>query len=289
MKPYCVPQLAKKYVEYDMIQQHTEMPAFPDSRTRLLFVFLNRNAQGLHASEDELYALVTSLVQMGLDTHDMIDTLSGIRSPEEMRSRQLKVLAGDYFSSRFYQLLALAGRIEAISKLSDAVCEVNAGKMSLYWEMKNFRLDGAQYLSQMVRFKQELFLSFTSLIAEHDQEVWKQLLNEFSLCDTLIEEWEKRTEPDKSRFGYMFWHIYGNGDQHEQLQLSEGGAETEVWRKLVLKYKAEDAILNKLRTAVTHIRQVLSDEQNTGIEEFECMLEPFLKLLHSSHPVVREG
>ncbi|KZE65330.1 heptaprenyl diphosphate synthase [Paenibacillus jamilae] len=289
MKPYRVPQLAKKYVEYDMIQQHTEMPAFPDNRTRLLFVFLNRNAQGLHASEDELYALVTSLVQMGLDTHDMIDTLSGIRSPEEMRSRQLKVLAGDYFSSRFYQLLALAGRIEAISKLSDAVCEVNAGKMSLYWEMKNFRLDGAQYLSQMVRFKQELFLSFTSLIAEQDQEVWKQLLNEFSLCDTLMEEWEKRAEPDKSRFGYMFWHIYGNGDQHEQLQLSEGGAETEVWRKLVLKYKAEDAILDKLRTAVTHIRQVLSDEQNTGIEEFECMLEPFLKLLHSSHPVVREG
>ncbi|TQS00291.1 heptaprenyl diphosphate synthase component 1 [Paenibacillus ottowii] len=289
MKPYRVPQLAKKYVEYDMIQQHTEMPAFPDNRTRLLFVFLNRNAQGLHASEDELYALVTSLVQMGLDTHDMIDTLSGIRSPEEMRSRQLKVLAGDYFSSRFYQLLALAGRIEAISKLSDAVCEVNAGKMSLYWEMKNFRLDGAQYLSQMVRFKQELFLSFTSLIAEQDQEVWKQLLNEFSLCDTLMEEWEKRAEPDKSRFGYMFWHIYGNGDQHEQLQLSEGGAKTEVWRKLVLKYKAEDAILDKLRTAVTHIRQVLSDEQNTGIEEFECMLEPFLKLLHSSHPVVREG
>ncbi|AOK88701.1 heptaprenyl diphosphate synthase component 1 [Paenibacillus polymyxa] len=289
MKPYRVPQLARKYVEYDMIQQHTEMPAFPDSRTRLMFVFLNRNAQELHASEDELYALVTSLVQMGLDTHDMIDTLSGIRSPEEMRSRQLKVLAGDYFSSRFYQLLALAGRITAISKLSDAVCEVNAGKMSLYWGMKQFRLDATQYLTQMVRFKKELFLSFTSLVAEQDQEIWKQLLNKFALCDTLMEEWGKRTEPDKSRFGYMFWHIYGNGDRNEQALLSDSGTDTEAWRKLVLKYKAEDAILDKLRTAVTHIRQILSDDQNTGIEEFERMLEPFLKLLNSPHPVVREG
>ncbi|ASR47081.1 heptaprenyl diphosphate synthase component 1 [Paenibacillus kribbensis] len=289
MKPYRVPQLARKYVEYDMIQQHTEMPAFPDSRTRLLFVFLNRNMQELHASEDELYALVTSLLQMGLDTHDMIDTLSGIRSPEEMRSRQLKVLAGDYFSSRFYQLLALAGRIATISKLSDAVCEVNAGKMSLYWGMKHFRLDAAQYLSQMLRLKKELFLSLTSLVAEQDREIWEQLLHEFALCDMLVEEWDKRAEPDKSRFGYMFWHVYSNGDQNEQALLSESGTDIEAWRNLVLKYKAEDAILDKLRTAVMHIRQILSDDQNTGIEEIERMLEPFLKLLNSPHPVVREG
>jgi heptaprenyl diphosphate synthase len=289
MKPYRVPQLARKYVEYDMIQQHTEMPAFPDSRTRLLFVFLNRNAHELHASEDELYALVVSLVQMGLDTHDMIDTLSGIRSPGEMRSRQLKVLAGDYFSSRFYQLLALAGRIPAISKLSDAVCEVNAGKMSLYWDMKHFRLTAAQYLPQMVRFKKELFLAFTPLVAEQDRETWDQLLNEFALCDTLAEEWDKRVEPDKSRFGYMFWHIYGNGDQNERELLSESGLDAEAWRKLVMKYKAENAILDRLRMAVAHIRQALSDDQNTGIEEFERMLEPFLKLLNTPHPVVREG
>lgn len=87
----------------------------------------------------------------------------------------------------------------------------------------------------------------------------------------------------------MFWHIYGNGDRNEQALLSESGTDTEAWRKLVLKYKAEDAILDKLRTAVTHIRQILSDDQNTGIEEFERMLEPFLKLLNSPHPVVREG
>lgn len=289
MKPYRVPQLARKYVEYNMIQQHTEMPAFPDSRTRLLFVYLSRNMQELHASEDELYALVTSLVQMGLDTHDMIDTLSGIRSPEEMRSRQLKVLAGDYFSSRFYQLLALAGHIAAISRLSNAVCEVNAGKMGLYWEMKHFRLDAARYLSQMVRFKKELFLSFTSFVAEQDRDVWEQLLNEFALCDTLVEEWGKRAEPDKSRFGYMFWHIYGNGDRKEQALLADSGTATEAWRHLVQKYKAEDAILDKLRTAIMHIRKVLSDDQNTGIEEFERMLEPFLKLLNSPHPFVREG
>ena len=75
MKPYKVPEIAKKYVEYDMIQAYTELPDFPDSRARLLFAFLvNQRIPLLHS---ELYSLVTSLVQIGMDTHDMIDSNSG--------------------------------------------------------------------------------------------------------------------------------------------------------------------------------------------------------------------
>ncbi|MFC7560133.1 hypothetical protein ACFQY3_16030 [Paenibacillus farraposensis] len=105
----------------------------------------------------------------------------------------------------------------------------------------------------------------------------------------LLEEWDKRLEPDKSRFGYMFWYVYGNGDRNEQAMLSEDGTDAKAWRMLVLKYKAEDALLDKLRTAVLNIQQVLSANQNTGDEEFERMLEPFLKLLNSPHPIVRES
>ena len=56
-----------------MIQAHTELPEFPDTRTRLLFTFLsNQRTPLLHS---ELYALVVSLVQLGMDTHDMIDRI----------------------------------------------------------------------------------------------------------------------------------------------------------------------------------------------------------------------
>lgn len=156
MNSYRVPQLAKKYTDYDMIRQHTEIPSFPDSRARLLQVFVGRTDEKVH---DELYALATSLVQLAMDTHDRIDTISGERREVEMRSRQLNVLAGDYFSSRFYQLLAHAGKIEMIGKLSGAVSEVNARKMTLYERMKKLLVSAEEYLRETVQLKMQLFLS----------------------------------------------------------------------------------------------------------------------------------
>lgn len=42
MKPYRIPQLAKPYTDYDMIQRHTELPPFSDGRGHLLYIFLGR-------------------------------------------------------------------------------------------------------------------------------------------------------------------------------------------------------------------------------------------------------
>lgn len=288
MKPYRVPQLAKKYVDYDMIQQHTEMPAFPDSRTRLLFNFLKRNARN-HGSSEELYALVTSLVQMGLDTHDLIDTSTGVRSEEDMRSRQLKVLAGDYFSSRFYQLLSLAGHIHVVSSLSEGVCEVNAGKMRLYAQMKQFGVTHDDYLSEMTRLKEKLFLSFTPMIAPDDQEIWTQLLHELTLCDTLTEEWDRRLEADKSRFSYMFWYLFNCSSEDEKNLLKLDNTDSNEWRKLTMKYRTDQLVLNELRSSIERIRSISLDNLDSEDGEFDQMLLPFLTLLDTPQPVVREG
>ena len=93
MKPYRVPELAEKYINYDMIQNHTELPGFPDARVHLLYIFLMDSGRNI-AGHEELYALVTSLVQVGLDTHESIDVTEGNQGEAMMRSRQLKVLAG---------------------------------------------------------------------------------------------------------------------------------------------------------------------------------------------------
>ena len=69
MNSYRIPEIAKQYTEYDMIQIHTDLPDFPEFRTRLLFAFLNGNSK--LSSSSELYTLATSLVQLGLDTHDI--------------------------------------------------------------------------------------------------------------------------------------------------------------------------------------------------------------------------
>ena len=99
MKKYSIVQAADQYVKYDMIQAHTQVPSYSEPRLQLLNAMLNQSK--LMKDKSELYALVTALVQLGMDTHDLIDIESGFVNEKQMRSRQLNVLAGDYFSAKF--------------------------------------------------------------------------------------------------------------------------------------------------------------------------------------------
>ena len=58
----------------------------------------------------------------------------------QARSRQLKVLAGDYYNSRFYHLLSHIGRIDIIRLVSGAISEVNRMKMNFYERFKAMKL-----------------------------------------------------------------------------------------------------------------------------------------------------
>ncbi|MEC0124329.1 heptaprenyl diphosphate synthase component 1 [Paenibacillus pabuli] len=286
MNSYRVPQLAKKYTDYDMIRQHTEIPSFPDSRARLLQVFVGRTDEKVH---DELYALATSLVQLAMDTHDRIDTISGERREQEMRSRQLNVLAGDYLSSRFYQLLAHAGRIEMIGKLSGAVSEVNARKMTLYERMKKLLVSAEEYLRETVQLKMQLFLSFSDMIGPKEQSLWNNLLSEFSCCEMIAEELRRMNHDQNFYHSYAFWHIYEHGNEDEQKWLRQPEMDARTWSSMVLRHRIGEVLLDKLRDCTHRIQQLLQDEEDQlGLHEFDAILEPYLTYLQPSHAAVRE-
>src|SRR5690554_1975753 len=117
-----IAKLALKYMDYEMIKMHTSLPDYPEVRTRLLYAFLQQNPK--QAEHSEVCALATSLAQLGLDTHDMVTSTPTEELVGQARSRQLKVLAGDYYNSRFYHLLSHIGRIDIIRLLSGAISEV---------------------------------------------------------------------------------------------------------------------------------------------------------------------
>lgn len=287
MNSYRVPQLAKKYTDYDMIRQHTEIPSFPDSRARLLQVFVGRTDEKVH---HELYSLATSLVQLAMDTHDRIDTISGVRREQEMRSRQLNVLAGDYLSSRFYQLLAHAGKIEMIGKLSGAVAEVNARKMTLYERMKKLLVSADEYLRETVQLRMQLFLSFSDMIREEEKSLWSSLLTEFSICETIADELNRMRDEQQHTDCYAFWHVYENGNDSERDELRQTPINARAWDVMVLKYSVSEVLLDKLRESVQRIQLLLQDEQGLrqGLREFDAILDPYLSYVKTSHVAVRE-
>ncbi|WP_438351275.1 heptaprenyl diphosphate synthase component 1 [Paenibacillus sp. FA6] len=251
MKSYRIPQLASSYIEYDMIEQYTKLPKFPDARVHLLYIFLNIGSRK-SIDHTELYAMVTSLIQMGLDTHETIDTEQGNQAEVRMRSRQLKVLAGDYYSSRFYQLLSDQGQIEVITQLSRAICDLNMMKMNLYSSIQARELTSEQYLEQKVQLNMQLFLSFSPMIENSLRDSWEKLLREFSLCETVMIE----------------------------LDHNEEG----------IPYISKECLLNTLHESVERVQRIRNSLKGDVLPLYiGQVLEPFQLSLNSSRAVVGEG
>ncbi|WP_083910637.1 heptaprenyl diphosphate synthase component 1 [Effusibacillus pohliae] len=105
---------------------------------------------GCSQDETELVSTVLLLVYHGLSVHEQID-----QPHSDVQSRQLKVLAGDYYSSKFFYLLAADGKIELIGLFAEAIARVNeakAEKLSLFKQP----VSTDKYLSLSERIEGEL-------------------------------------------------------------------------------------------------------------------------------------
>lgn len=200
-----VKQQAAQYLSYDMIQQHTELPSFPDFQVQLLLAFLHPDLQ--RDRRDELYSLVLSLVQIGLDAHDEVSVHNDETEIAEMRSKQIKILAGDYLSGRYYELLAAAGEIDAVRRIAEAISDVNQMKISLYLRKQQRDLSGEQYLQQLLAIRTRLFLAFEGDVPEEQRKTWRDLLTTGTKALILKQEWQHLTELSGDYEGWAVWEL----------------------------------------------------------------------------------
>ncbi|WP_068617086.1 heptaprenyl diphosphate synthase component 1 [Paenibacillus tuaregi] len=285
MKPYRIPELAKKYVEYDMITTHTELPPFANARVRLLYTFL-RNQDSFTEAAAENIALAVYLVQLGLDTHDLIDAEPVRKEEREMRSRQLNVLAGDFFSSSFYELLAKEGRIDLISALSSAVCEVNRKKVNLYTKMRT-RLTADEFLEAKIELNKELFLTFNALLDKPLRHSWELLLHEISCCEAAAFILDKMASSQSGIDDYTFLYISEHGTAEEQAALARPEAGVELKKRLIAKYGLVERIWQTLHHSVTRFQLILQDVQTGTVHQEEAnLISPFLTTLQQLKPAL---
>lgn len=277
MTRYRVGQLAHRYMEHDMIALHTELPEFPDSRIRMLHAVLSQ--QPATASYKELYAVVASLIQMGLDTHDLVEDgpPAGKNAALGMRAQQLKVLAGDYFSSRFYHLLSQAGQIEAVRRLSEAICELNRVKMSGYARMKQLQWNAEDYIHYGAEIKSGLFLSFTGFMQGLYERVWPELVSRFCRCEVLLQELNAVRRHEKLAVGWGFWHVLQEGTEEERRSLSERRDDHGLLRHLMEKYQVSEKLGSLLRQSAMQLHdQVSRLPSDKLVRELHALIEPFL-------------
>lgn len=256
MNSYHISQLAKRYVEYDMIQAHTELPAFPNARAELMFAFLNRSKPT--AEHSELLALVTSLVQVGLDTHDTIGLAAERHNDRNLRSRQLKVLAGDYFSSRFYNLLAKQGQIDAIRRLSQAVCDINRLKMTIVDKMKQWSMTAEEYLRTGVILKKILFQSFNDQMNREDALSWEELLDSITELEVLKREQERARQFERFEGSWSYWHVWQQGTDEERKRLKLRLYDMKCWHLLMSKYEVRERLSYQIRLSCDNLHMLVA-------------------------------
>ena len=271
MKGNYIPQIVQRYADHDMIKAHTKLPAMANDRVALLYAFLKRNPDNKNVSESA--AVVTSLVQLGLDTHDMVEMASEQGDDRNMRSRQLKVLAGDYFSSRFYNILAQTGQVAAIQSLSRAVREVNRMKMTMLVKMNQWKITAEGYLQLAVELRECLFRSFDGRMLPQDADVWKALMEQVSLIEVLNQERERANRYQSFEQSWSFWEIYERGTPEEKQLLIMKQVDRSSWNMLLSKYHISQQLTKMLHKAKERYDEIMRSLSDDLYEEISQQLQ----------------
>ncbi|HLR63164.1 MAG TPA: heptaprenyl diphosphate synthase component 1 [Lentibacillus sp.] len=125
--------LIKEKMHHPYIEQYVKTPALDEEKLHVVALILNNTA--LPEYKKERYIITAMLVQMALDTHDSVPNSEDILPEEnDEKSKQLAVLAGDYYSGLYYFLLSEIEEVRMIQVLATAITDINECKMQLYYK-----------------------------------------------------------------------------------------------------------------------------------------------------------
>lgn len=111
----------------------------PTIRDRqLFFMLLPLLNEDVSTNQLNIATTTVSIVHASLDEHAKIKEQQAVE-----KEQQLTVLSGDYYSGRYYELLAHAGNIELIRQMSRAICLRSEHEMKVY---ENNRLPIEQWV-----------------------------------------------------------------------------------------------------------------------------------------------
>jgi heptaprenyl diphosphate synthase len=152
------------------------------------------------------YALATMLVQIALDTHEQI-TNEKINGIPELTSRQLTVLAGDYYSGLYYKLLADSEDIFMINVLAGGIKEVNEHKISVFQQ----EFDGIEKLMASIKTIESSLI--TKIIDYFQVNVWHEIVSNLLLVKRLLHEKKRYSQTGCSQlFETMKKIIFAKSD-----------------------------------------------------------------------------
>ncbi|UOQ42708.1 heptaprenyl diphosphate synthase component 1 [Halobacillus salinarum] len=168
------------HVRHPFLARFIPEPAIDEDKLAILASIMDHTT--LSNVKKEQYIVTTMLVQIALDTHDLV-TLSDVEDDREtVRNRQLTVLAGDYYSGLYYYLLSKLDDIPMIHTLAGAIKEINELKMELYYkDVHSFQ----EFLNSLKKIESLLIQRVASYV---QRTTINDMAGEWLLAKKLIDE-----------------------------------------------------------------------------------------------------
>ena len=173
--------LITQRIEHTYLNKYIERPIIDEEKLTILSIIVNNTT--LSEATKKQYIVTTMLVQIALDTHDLVPiTHNETESETGITSRQLTVLAGDYFSGLYYLLLAEIEDINMINILASAIKEINEYKMKLYYkEVDSFN----EYISLIKKIESLLIIHVAKFV---NNSIIDEMAGNLIITSKLIQE-----------------------------------------------------------------------------------------------------
>ncbi len=167
-------------ISHPFLAQNIEAPPIDEDKLFLLVAFLDY--LNLPLEKIEHYAIPTMLLQIALDTHEKVT--NDMTGKQNMKERQLTVLAGTYYSGLYYKILADYQDIEVIRLLAEAIETINDHKIIVYQQEMN----GIEKLMESI---ENIEATLFKEISKHLHAMaWGELFSDFLLIKRLYKEKE---------------------------------------------------------------------------------------------------
>lgn len=164
-------------IDHPTLNRCIQKPFIDNDYILILYAMFEEN--GSYSEVDD-YITSISLVHLALETHDLI-RLDASTTDKERKLRQLTVLAGDFYSSQYYQLLAKHADFSMIKFLSDAIQKINEYKTSFF----NQDLPGQRLIDLIRHIESTLLVHVAKGL---NLPKWKDFITDYFFVTRLLKE-----------------------------------------------------------------------------------------------------
>lgn len=171
----------REKIKHPFLSQYIDDPVIDEDK--LLFLVSILDYAEMPLAQLENYSVSTMLIQLALDTHEKVENASN--TAENMRHRQLTVLAGIYYSGFYYKLLADQSDVYAIRLLAKGIKTINDQKIIVYQK-------DISSIDKLMDSVKKIEFSLIEKITGHFQcNVWDDMISDFLFIKRLTAEKEQ--------------------------------------------------------------------------------------------------